>query len=173
MSEHEDQVGSPTQEEHVVSCIKAIYNYREHNISKWEAVAQISTALWSPTASVNNDQRATAGETYLAMLDEHDQMLADASSHGHQGLDQVDSENSEQEGLLERLSTAHNPGVAHPHPNGTRLMSCSMHGRSQKQSHLPLSHQISSALTPWCKTTQLNSNTLLLWIHRIFVCMIF
>ena len=97
MSEHEDQVGSPTQEEHVVSCIKAIDNYSEHNISKWEAVAQISTALRSPTASVNNDQRATAGETYLAMLDEHDQMLANASSHGHQGLDQVDSGGSEQE----------------------------------------------------------------------------
>ena len=97
MSEHEDQVESPSQEEHVSNCIKAINDYRGQNISKWEAITQISSALQSATASTDNEQRATAGGTYLAMLDEHDRTLTGASSRGFQGRDQIEGESNEQE----------------------------------------------------------------------------
>src|ERR1700729_1248273 len=60
------------QEEHVANCLKAIEDYRGQNISKWEAITQISTTIQSVTASTDNKQRSTAGDTYLAMLDEHD-----------------------------------------------------------------------------------------------------
>ncbi|KIM75261.1 hypothetical protein PILCRDRAFT_92227 [Piloderma croceum F 1598] len=45
MSEDEDQTGPPTEEEHIVNCIKAVDNYRGQHISKWEAVTQISGAI--------------------------------------------------------------------------------------------------------------------------------
>jgi hypothetical protein len=86
MSEHEDQVETPTQEKHIVNCIKAVDDYRGQNINEWEAVSQISTAIWLATASTDNEQRANTGGTYLTMLDEHDQMLTNASSCGYQGL---------------------------------------------------------------------------------------
>jgi hypothetical protein len=56
MSKHEDQTGPPTEEDHVVNCIKAIDDYRGQNISKWEAVTQISAAIQSATASMDNKQ---------------------------------------------------------------------------------------------------------------------
>jgi hypothetical protein len=72
MSDHGTQTETPIQQGHVTNCLKAIENYREQNISKWEAVTQISTAIQSATANMDNEQRSTAGDTYLAMLDEHD-----------------------------------------------------------------------------------------------------
>jgi hypothetical protein len=56
MSEHEDQTEPPTEEDHVVDCIKAVDDYRGQNISKWEAVSQISAAIRSATASTDNEQ---------------------------------------------------------------------------------------------------------------------
>src|SRR5882762_8559881 len=95
MSEHEDRDESPSQYEHISSCIKAIDDYRGQNISKWEAITQISNALQSTTASTDSEQRTTAGGTYLAMLDEHDQMLAGAGSRGRQRLNYTAGENEE------------------------------------------------------------------------------
>jgi hypothetical protein len=97
MSEHEDQTRPLTEEDHVVDCIKAVDDYRGQNISKWEAVSQISAAIRSATASTDNEQRATAGGTYLAMLDEHDRAIVNASSRGQQGLEPSSDENYEQE----------------------------------------------------------------------------
>jgi hypothetical protein len=69
---NEDQTGSLNEEEHVDKCIKAVNDYREQHINKWEAVTQISTAIQSATASMDNEQQATAGGIYLVMLNEHD-----------------------------------------------------------------------------------------------------
>jgi len=82
MSKHEDQDESPSQYEHISSCIKAIDDYWAQNISKWEVITQISNSLQLTTASMDSKQRTTARGTYLAMLDKHDQMLAGTGSHG-------------------------------------------------------------------------------------------
>jgi hypothetical protein len=58
-------------------------------------ITQISNALQSTTASTDSEQRTTAGGTYLAMLDEHDQMLAGASSRRRQRLNYTAGENEE------------------------------------------------------------------------------
>src|SRR5882762_5689707 len=97
MSEYEDQAQTPTEENHVSEFIKAVDNYRGQNISKWEAVSQILSSIRSTTASTDIDQRATAGGTYLAMLNEHDQALINAGSRGLQGLEQNRNENNVQE----------------------------------------------------------------------------
>jgi hypothetical protein len=91
------QASSSTQHDHIAECIKAIADYRGKRVSKWAAIAQISTALSSAAATTNSDQRATAGETYLAMLDEHDRILASAHTRGRQGLRQSDSDEEEPE----------------------------------------------------------------------------
>ena len=80
MSEHESQTEPSTEESHVTECIKAVDDYRGQNISKWEAVTQISATIRSTTASTDNKERETAGETYLAMLDEFDRTLISAGS---------------------------------------------------------------------------------------------
>ena len=101
MSENEDQTGSHNEEEHVDECIKAVNDHREQHINKQEAVTQISTAIQSATASTDNEQQATAGGIYLAMLDEHDRALANASSRGCQGLEHSSNENYDQEEELD------------------------------------------------------------------------
>ena len=97
MVEHVDQTqsSSSTQDSHNVECLKAVEDYRGQQISKWDAVAQVTTAITSATVSMTSEQRAAAGGTYLAMLDEHDQALANAHNHGRQGRDRDDSEPSE------------------------------------------------------------------------------
>jgi len=80
MSEHGSQTGSPVLDESVVNGLKAVEDYRSQSISKWEAITQIASAIQSTTASMDSEQRSTAGDTYLAMLDEHDQLLAKAST---------------------------------------------------------------------------------------------
>ena len=50
MSEHGDQSNSPSPQEHVITCLKAVEEYRGQAITKWEAIAQISTAIQSTTA---------------------------------------------------------------------------------------------------------------------------
>jgi hypothetical protein len=97
MSEHGNQSETPNQEEHVSDCLKAIEDYRGQNISKWEAISQISAAIQSATASTDNEQRSTAGDTYLAMLDEHDRLLTRASSRGHPGTGPYGEETYDQQ----------------------------------------------------------------------------
>jgi hypothetical protein len=97
MSKYENQAETHTDKDHVSECIKAVDNYRGQNISKWESITQILSSIRSATASTDIDQQATAGGTYLAMLDEHDQTLINASSRGRQGLEQNSNENNEQE----------------------------------------------------------------------------
>jgi len=82
MSQHGSQIGSPVPDENVDNCLKAVEDYRSQDITKWEAITQIAFAIQSATASTDNEQRSTAGSTYLAMLDEHDQLLANASARG-------------------------------------------------------------------------------------------
>ena len=83
---------TPNQEGHVANRLKAIEDYRGQSISKWEAISQICTAIWSTTASTDNKQRSTAGDTYLAMLDKHDWLLARASTQGQSGVKPYDKE---------------------------------------------------------------------------------
>jgi hypothetical protein len=92
MSEHGNQTGTPNQEQHVADCLKAIEDYRRQSISKWEAISQISTTIRSTTASTDNKQRSTAGDIYLAMLDEHDRLLAGASAQGQSGVEPYNKE---------------------------------------------------------------------------------
>ena len=84
MVEHvnQTQASTSTQVDHVTDCLKAVEEYRGRQISKWDAIAQVSTAIASATASMNSEQRAAAGGTYLAMLDEHDRTLANAHIRG-------------------------------------------------------------------------------------------
>ena len=76
MVEHGDQsqtqVSTSAQADHITECVKAIADYRGNRINKWGAITQISAAISSATTSTNEQQQATAGGTYLAMLDEHD-----------------------------------------------------------------------------------------------------
>ena len=82
MSQHGSQIGSPIPDKNIDNCLKAVEDYRSQDITKWEAITQIASAIQSATASTDNEQRSTAGSTYLAMLDEHDQLLANASARG-------------------------------------------------------------------------------------------
>jgi len=97
MVEHVDQTqaSASTQIDHVADCLKAVEEYRGRRISKWDAIAQVSTAIASASASTNSEQRAAAGGTYLAMLDEHDRTLANAHIRGRPELRRDDSEHSE------------------------------------------------------------------------------
>ena len=84
MVEHGDQTqsSSTTQVSHIAECLKAVEDYRGRQISKWDAIAQVSAAIAAASASTTSEQRATAGGTYLAMLDEHDQALANTHNRG-------------------------------------------------------------------------------------------
>ena len=102
MSDHEDQTEPhSTKGDLTVDCVKAIDNYRGENISKWEAVSQISATIQSATASMDIGQRASAGETYLAMFNEHDQSLVDARTQGYQRAEQCTNESTEQEDIFD------------------------------------------------------------------------
>ena len=92
MSHNGTEPQSPAPDEGAANCLKAVEDYREQHISKWEAVFQIASAIRSVTASTNDEQGSTAGDTYLAMLDEHDNLLTRASSRGRQGEEQVNGE---------------------------------------------------------------------------------
>ena len=92
MTEHEIQTETPNQEGHITDCLKAIEDYRGQSISKWEAISQISAAIRSTTASTDNEQRSTAGDTYLVMLNEHDRLLAGANAQGQTGVEPYNEE---------------------------------------------------------------------------------
>ena len=92
MTEHEIQTETPSQEGHIADCLKAIEDYRGKNISKWEAITQISTTIRLATASMDNGQRSTAGDTYIAMLDEHDRLFTGANSQGQPRDEPYDEE---------------------------------------------------------------------------------
>ena len=102
MSQHGSRSRSPVLDESVVNCLKAVKDYRGRNISKWDAITQITSAITSVTASMDNAQRSTAGATYLAMLDKHDHTLARASARGHQGGEDVNEQNEEPEEIFNR-----------------------------------------------------------------------
>ena len=70
-------------------------DYRGNRISKWGVITQISAAILSAAANMNEEQQATTRGTYLAMLDEHDQILASAHARGRQGADRYKSDNGE------------------------------------------------------------------------------
>ena len=54
MVEHvnQTQASTSTQVDHVTDCLKAVEEYRGRQISKWDAIAQVSTAIASATASI-------------------------------------------------------------------------------------------------------------------------
>ena len=73
MSEHDKQTEPQTEPqsaegELAADCIKAVEDYRGENISKWEAVSQISAALRSATVSTDIEQRSSAGSTLISTL---------------------------------------------------------------------------------------------------------
>src|ERR1700736_2306220 len=92
MSEDGNPTETPNQEGLVADCLKTIEDYRGKNISKWEAVSQIFSAVRSTTASADSQQRSAAGDTYLAMLDGHDRLLAGANTWGQSGIEPFDEE---------------------------------------------------------------------------------
>jgi hypothetical protein len=94
MVEHGDetQASSSTQIDHVVECIKAVSDYRGQRISKWDAIARVSAAISSAAPDTSSGQRTSAGGTYLAMLDEHDRVLAEAHVRGRQGHGRNDND---------------------------------------------------------------------------------
>ena len=98
MVEHGDlsqtQVSSSAQTDHVAECVKAIADYRGNRISKWAAIAQISTAISSAT-TMNKEQQATAGGTYLTMLDEHDRIVASTHARGRREANRYDNDDGE------------------------------------------------------------------------------
>jgi hypothetical protein len=83
----------PAQADHVADCLRAVEDYRGHRLSKWSAIALISTAISAAAAGTTSEQRTAAGEHYLVMLDEHDRVLADAHTRGRQGPRPVDDAN--------------------------------------------------------------------------------
>jgi len=89
MSQNGSQVGSPSPgvdgSEDIANCLKAIEDNRGQHISKWEAISKITSAIQSITASMDDEQRLTARSTYLAMLDEHNRLLTQASLRGQPG----------------------------------------------------------------------------------------
>jgi len=93
-SQHGSQTSFSIPDESIAACLKAVEEYRGQNISKWEAITQIVSAIHSATASTDNEQRSTAGGTYLAMLDENDQLLAKASSRGFRRAEPEDEQGS-------------------------------------------------------------------------------
>ena len=56
MSQHERQARSPALDESVTNCLKAVKDYRSQQVSKWEAISQIATAIQFVTASTDNEQ---------------------------------------------------------------------------------------------------------------------
>ena len=88
-------MSTSAQADHVAECVKAVTDYRGNRINKWGAITQISAAISSATTSTNEEQRATSGGTYLAMLDEHDRILASAHARGRCGAEAYDSDNDE------------------------------------------------------------------------------
>jgi len=97
MSEHGNETQTSTQDELVANCIRSVDDYRGQRINKWEAITRISAVIQSSTASTDIKQRTTAGGTYLAMLDEHEWLLAGARSRGYQGLGRFEFPDQEQE----------------------------------------------------------------------------
>ena len=85
---HGSRTGSPIPNESVANCLKAVESYRGQNISKWEAITRIASAIQSATASTDDEQRTTTGDTYLTMLNEHNCLLAKASARGLQNHEQ-------------------------------------------------------------------------------------
>jgi hypothetical protein len=96
----EDSTATP--EDHIAICVKAVIDYRGQEIGKWEAISRILGAIESTASSTDIEQRTAAGETYLAMLDEHDRLLSKASSRGMQGSNQVEDEDRGSEENLVR-----------------------------------------------------------------------
>ena len=98
MVEHGDlsqtQASSSAQTDHVAECVKAIADYMGNRISKWAAITQISAAISSATTT-NEEQRATARGTYLAMLDEHDGIVASTHARGRRETARYDDDDDE------------------------------------------------------------------------------
>ena len=88
MVEHADQTQafSSTQVDHVMECLEVVEDYRGQRISKWDTIAQVSTAILSAAASMNSEQHSAAGKMFLAMLNKHDWTLANAHICRQQGL---------------------------------------------------------------------------------------
>src|ERR1700722_6053159 len=127
MSQDGDRVATSSPEEHTAQCIKAIEDYRGRNITKWKAIAQILSALESATASTNSEQRSTAGETYLAMLDnmtEGSPESAPMDFRNQDGFETTTTIRTGKRSLMERLGL-NDPDleVLRPQLNDTKLTS--------------------------------------------------
>ena len=99
MSQNESRTGSPVPDESVTNCLKAVEDYRSQQVSKWEAISQIAVAIQSVTPSTDVEQWSTAGSTYLAMLDEHDNLISRASNRGQYNHGQ-DNEETRYEAVI-------------------------------------------------------------------------
>jgi hypothetical protein len=158
MSEDEIHARSSVPDNGVADCLKAVEDYKGQNISKWEAISQIATAIQLVTASTDNKQQSTAGDTYLAMLDKHDNLLIRTSNQGQQGDRPDGGEERYKENTNGEARSKHSLSLAAPlNPSDESLMSPSMHGKFERKSPLSLYQQISNGPGPWSKTTPLIS----------------
>jgi hypothetical protein len=102
-----DEAGSPAPDESVTNCLQAVEDYRGQHISKWEAISKIATTIQSTTASTDNEQQTTAGDTYLAMLDKHNSLLSKASNRGHLEHQQDNEEEGYEEDINPMAKSKH------------------------------------------------------------------
>ena len=85
MCEHGDKTQisipqTPIQDMHTTNCTQFVKGYRGQKIDKWEAFTWISMAIQSATTGMDITQRIAARGAYLLMLDEHNHLLATAST---------------------------------------------------------------------------------------------
>jgi hypothetical protein len=75
---------SPIPTDITAACLEAIEQFEAGSISKWEAISQVFQALEADSESAIStpEQRARAGESYLEMLENHENQLAKAQARG-------------------------------------------------------------------------------------------
>ena len=144
MSEHGSQTGSPVPDKSVINCLKAVKDYRSQSISKWEAITPLSN---QPLLEAHILQCSMNMTSYSPR-----QALKDFDNPNQMENRIVSSKKT----LMERLNPPHE--ADHLNPSNGNSMIHSMLGRSKKKLHLPLFQWISSAPTPWSKTTLLTLN---------------
>ena len=80
MSQNGSRTGSPAPDVSINNCLQTVEDYRSQTLTKWEAITQIASTIQASSTGTNVEQRSAAGATYLAMLNEHDELLAKAST---------------------------------------------------------------------------------------------
>src|ERR1700759_1927241 len=73
---------TPISTDITTACLEAVKKFENNSISKWEVILQIFQALEGDTVFSTADQRAGVGESYLQMLQNHEQQISQAQTRG-------------------------------------------------------------------------------------------